>query len=162
MLMILGVDPGLSGGISVIDDGQLIAVYDMPVRDVPYKKKTRKVVDGKALYEIFNTHTPNLIVIETVGSMTGQGVTSSFNFGYSAGVIYGCASAFWRDTETQFVRPQAWKKKLGLIGTEKDAARLKCIEIFASHADWFKLKKSSGKADASLIALYGYLTMMEE
>ena len=156
-MVIAACDPGVSGAVAILDDGQLIAVYDMPVRAVPYKKKTRNVVDGKALYEIFNTHAPNLIVIETVTALAGNGVTGMFNFGYSAGVIYGCASAFWEGTEIQFLRPQVWKKAMGLLNTSKDDARLKCLEIFASHADWFNLKKHSGRSDASLIALVAYL-----
>ena len=161
-MIILGVDVGLLGGIAVLDEGQLIAVYDMPVRKVPYKKKTRNVVDGKALYEIFNTHAPNLIVVETVGSMTGQGVTSSFNFGYSAGVIYGCASAFWEWSEIQFIRPQSWKKRFNLIGTSKDQARILCLEMFASNKELFKLKKNGGRADAALIAMAAYLDNEKE
>src|ERR1039457_7267154 len=108
-MIIIGVDPGITGGIAVLDEGQLIAVYDMPIRAVPYKKKTRNVVDGKALYEIFRVHDAHLIIIESVTAMKGQGVTSMFNFGYSSGVIYGCASAFWEWSEIRFVRPQVWK-----------------------------------------------------
>ena len=161
-MIIAACDPGVSGAIAILDDGQLIAVYDMPVRAVPYKKKTRNVVDGKALYEIFNTHTPSLIVIESVTALAGNGVTSMFNFGYSAGVIYGCASAFWKETEIQFIRPQAWKKQLDLIGKPKDAARILCLEMFASKDEFFKLKKYGGRADAALIAMAAYLENEKE
>ena len=161
-MIIIGVDPGITGGIAVLDDGRLIKVYDMPVRAVPYKKKTRNVVDGIAVYEIFCEHDPNFIIIEEVHAMPKNGATSMFNFGYAAATVFGVACSFWKDTDIQFVTPQAWKKKMNLLKTEKDDARLRCIEIFSSHSDWFKLKKHSGRADASLIALASYLNWTKE
>lgn len=156
-MIVIGVDPGLTGGLAVIDDGQLVAVYDMPVKAITYKGKTRKEVDGAELNRLFNLYVPAYIFIEKVSAMPGQGVTSMFRFGQSLGVIQGAADAFWSTTSVELVSPQKWKKNFKLIGTKKDAAREKCIEIFNSKKNWFKLKKSSGKADATLLGLYGYL-----
>lgn len=155
-MIIVGFDPGLQGGLSIIDDGDLIAVYDMPTVSVSYNKKTRKEVDGPKVWDIINGHSPNVAIIESVHAMSGQGVTGMFRFGQSFGVVIGVCNSFHRDMELQFVTPQKWKRYFYLIGTEKDEARLLCIEKFPYMKDKFKLKKSSGIADSSLIATYGY------
>jgi len=155
-MIVLGVDPGISGGIAVIEDYKLVAVYDMPTVQVPYKGKTKNKIDGKLLYKCLDLYKPNVIAIEDVHAMPKNGATSMFNFGYAAGVIYGAACGMKKYCDVQFVRPQTWKKHFCLIGTSKDAARLKCIQLFPHMKDKFKLKKSSGISDASLIGFYGY------
>jgi hypothetical protein len=153
-MIVCGVDVGLQGGLSIIEDGELVAVFDMPVNPVPYKGKTRNEIDAVEICNILETFRPNIIAIESVSARPGNGGTSLFRFGYASGVVYGAASSFWRDSQTVFVRPQAWKRYWNLIGTSKDEARILCLEKFPSMKDKFKLKKSSGIADASLIALY--------
>jgi len=53
------------------------------------------------------------------------------------------------------VRPQAWKKKMGLIGKDKTASRGLARELFPQYAERFKLVKHDGLAEAALIARYG-------
>jgi crossover junction endodeoxyribonuclease RuvC len=161
-MIIIGIDPGLSGGLAVLNNGQLIAVFDMPTIDVPYKNKTRKEVDPFGLHKILFENSPDMIVVESVNAFKGQGVTSMFRFGESFGIIKGVAASYVFSQHLLFVKPQAWKRKMNLLKTEKDDARLRCIEIFSSHSDWFKLKKHSGRADAALIALASYLNWMKE
>jgi crossover junction endodeoxyribonuclease RuvC len=155
-MIVIGVDPGIYGGLSVVSDGYLVATSTMPVVPVPYKGKTKYKVDGKSVCEFLELKKPSIVVIEDVHAMPKNGATSMFNFGYSAGVIYGAVCSFWRDCDVQFVRPQAWKKHFNLLNSNKDAARLLCLEKFPHMKDKFKLKKSSGISDSSLIALYGY------
>ncbi len=159
MSTVCGIDVGLQGGISIIEDGELISVFDMPVNLVPYKGKTRNEVDACEIHNILETFRPNIIAIEQVAARPGNGGTSLFRFGYASGVVYGAASARWRECNIKMVRPQAWKKNFGLIGTSKDEARILCLEKFPNMKDKFRLKKSSGIADASLIGLYSYLTL---
>jgi hypothetical protein len=169
-MIIIGVDVGITGGLAVLEDGKLIALYPMPAKEVDYKGKTRKEVDGKLLYTLFERHNPNLVAIELVHAMPKNGATSMFRFGYSAGVVYGIACGFWQDTQIQFIRPQDWKKAMGLLKTSKNDAISKCLEVFVSHRDWFsstgprggKDPSLSGKADAALIALTAYLDNEKE
>lgn len=91
--------------------------------------------------------------VEQVGSMPGQGVASMFSFGHAAGVIQGVLGAF--RLPVKMVTPQAWKKRAGLVGKNKDASRTLAIQIWP---DWRELdKKGAGQAyaDAAFIALYG-------
>jgi crossover junction endodeoxyribonuclease RuvC len=156
------VDVGLLGGIAVLDDGQLVAVYDMPTIEVPYKNKTRKEVDPFTLHKILFESNPDRIVVESVNAFKGQGVTSMFRFGESFGIVKGVASYYVFKDHLIFVKPQAWKCKMNLLKTEKNDARLLCLEMFASNKEWFKLKKHSGRADAALIAMSAYLDLNKE
>jgi crossover junction endodeoxyribonuclease RuvC len=91
--------------------------------------------------------------VEQVGSMPGQGVASMFSFGHAAGVIQGVLGAF--RIPVRMVTPQAWKKRAGLTGKNKDASRTLAIQMWP---DWRELdKKGAGQAyaDAAFIALYG-------
>jgi hypothetical protein len=155
-MIVCGVDVGLQGGLSIIEDGELVAVFDMPVNPVPYKGKTRNEIDAVEICNILETFRPNIIAIESVSARPGNGGTSLFRFGYASGVIYGCAASRWKECEIQMIRPQAWKKYWNLLGTAKDEARILCLEKFPKMKDKFRLKKSSGIADASLIAGYSY------
>src|ERR1700722_15164374 len=105
-MIVIGVDVGASGGFAVIEDGELIETFSMPVTAVAYKGKTRNEINGKAICEFFETHRPNIIAIESVNARPGQGVTSMYRFGYASGVVYGAASARWRECEIQMIRPQ--------------------------------------------------------
>lgn len=94
-----------------------------------------------------------IVYVEQVGSMPGQGVASMFSFGHAAGVIQGVLGAF--RMRVKMVTPQAWKKKAGLLGKNKDASRTLAIQTWP---DWRELdKKGAGQAyaDAAFIAFYG-------
>ena len=158
----MGVDVGILGGIAVLDNGKLVAVYDMPTVDVPYKNKTRKEVDPFGLHKILFENNPDRIVVESVNAFKGQGVTSMFRFGESFGIVKGVAASYVFRDHLIFVKPQAWKRKMNLLKTEKDDARILCLEMFASNKEWFKLKKHSGRADAALIAMSAYLDLNKE
>ena len=90
--------------------------------------------------------------VEQVGPMPGQGVSSMFSFGYSAGVVSGVLGSL--GVNKVMVRPQAWKKAYGLTGRDKDAARTLAIERYPEAAPLLVRKKDVGRADALLIAGY--------
>lgn len=162
-----GVDPGLSGAVCALVDGEFAAVLDMPTR-LATKTGTRMEVDDQALAawvrEQWQQHRGAWAsaCIERVGAvpMEGrrQGTSSSFNFGEGAGVVRAVFAtlgiAYTR------VAPAQWKRHYGLIGTEKDAARQLAIKRFPSMADLLKRKKDSGRADAVLLALWYESTEM--
>ena len=159
-MLIIGIDPGISGAICFFEEGQVKEIIDMPV--MADGKKNKRQINGPQIYnEILNRinkfqKKDIVVVIEQVSAMPGQGVTSMFNFGQSFGVLKGICSAM--QLSTFFVRPAKWKKYFGLIKTEKDASRTKVIEIFPYISSELSRKKDSNKADAVLIASFFYNT----
>ena len=159
-MLIIGIDPGISGSICFFEDGKIIDVIEMPT--MTDGKKNKKQVNGSQIYnEISNRikqqEKQNVrVVIEQVSAMPGQGVTSMFNFGQSFGILKGICSAM--QLPMYFVRPAKWKKYFGLIKSEKDASRTKAIEMFPYFSSQLSKKKDSNKADAILIASFYYET----
>ena len=153
-MMIFGIDPGISGAISILENKKIIEVYDMPT--MIDGKKNKKQVNGSQVANIFkekiDANKEISVVVEHVNAMPGQGVTSMFNFGQSFGVIKGICSAL--SLPIHFIRPTKWKKHFNLINTNKDASRTKVIEIYPEISSKLSRKKDSNKADAILIARY--------
>ena len=153
-MIIFGIDPGVSGAISILENKKIIEVFDMPT--MIDGKKNKRQVNGAQVSNIIKERLNNekevLIVVEQVNAMPGQGVTSMFNFGQSFGVIKGVCSAL--NLPIYFVRPTKWKKHFNLIKTNKDASRTKVIEIYPGISSKISRKKDSNKADAILIARY--------
>ncbi len=155
-MLVIGIDPGISGSICFLQDGKIIDVIEMPT--MTEGKKNKKQVNGS---QIFNEISERIkksdknnvrVVIEQVSAMPGQGVTSMFNFGQSFGILKGICSAM--QLPMFFVRPARWKKYFNLINSEKDASRTKAIEIFPYFSANLAKKKDSNKADAILIASF--------
>ena len=159
-MLIIGIDPGISGAICFFEDGQVKEIVDMPV--MADGKKNKRQVNGNQIYnEILKRinkfqKKDIIVVIEQVSAMPGQGVTSMFNFGQSFGVIKGICAAM--QLPIFFVRPVKWKKHFELINSQKDASRTKAIEIFPYFSSQLSKKKDSNKADAILIASFYYET----
>ena len=163
-MLIIGIDPGISGSICFFKDGNIIDVVEMPT--MAEGKKNKRQVNGAQIYnEICNRvnkiDKQNVrVIIEQVSAMPGQGVTSMFNFGQSFGILKGICSAM--QLPVYFIRPTKWKKYFGLINSEKDASRTRAIEMFPSFSSQLSKKKDSNKADAILIANFYYETYKSE
>ena len=162
-MLIIGIDPGISGSICFFKDGKIIEVIEMPV--MTEGKKNKKQVNGAQIYNEFlkriNKKEDEIrVVIEQVSAMPGQGVTSMFNFGQSFGILKGICSAM--QLPMFFVRPAKWKKYFNLINSQKDASRTRAIEIFPYFSTQLSKKKDSNKADAILIASFYYETHQKE
>ena len=159
-MLIIGIDPGISGSICFFQDGKIIDVIEMPI--MVDGKKNKRQVNGAQIYnEILKRINKNdkqnvRVIIEHVSAMPGQGVTSMFNFGQSFGILKGICSAM--QLPMYFVRPAKWKKYYGLINSEKDASRTRAIEMFPYFSSQLSKKKDSNKADAILIASFYYET----
>ena len=162
-MLIIGIDPGISGSICFFKDGRILEVIEMPV--MTEGKKNKKQVNGAQIYNEFlkriNRKDEEIrVVIEQVSAMPGQGVTSMFNFGQSFGILKGICSAM--QLPMFFVRPAKWKKYFNLINSQKDASRTRAIEIFPYFSTQLSKKKDSNKADAILIASFYYETHQKE
>ena len=159
-MIIIGIDPGVSGAISIIENKKIIDVLDMPT--MIDGKKNKKQVNGSQVTNIIkeklNSNKEIIAVVEHVNAMPGQGVTSMFNFGQSFGAIKGICAAL--SIPIYFVRPTKWKKHFNLIKTNKDASRTKVIEIYPEISSKLTRKKDSNKADAILIARYFHYTQL--
>lgn len=146
----IGIDPGASGAIVLLDSHNRIIEWDaMPVLKIG--SSTR--VNGPALAAILTEFDSAHAYVEQVGAMPGQGVSSMFSFGYAAGVVAGVLGAL--QITTTMVTPQAWKKRAGLIGQDKDAARSRAIQIWPEWRALDAKGKGQALADAALIARFG-------
>ena len=159
-MLIIGIDPGLSGSICFLIDGKILDVIEMPT--MTEGKKNKRQVNGSQVFNEITKRTKEYqknqvrVIIEQVSAMPGQGVTSMFNFGQSFGVLKGVCTAM--QLPMYFVRPAKWKKYFNLINSEKDASRTRAIEIFPSFSSSLSKKKDSNKADAILIASFYHET----
>tara|TARA_B100001173_G_C15615127_1_gene390563 strand:+ start:79 stop:558 length:480 start_codon:yes stop_codon:yes gene_type:complete len=153
-MIIIGIDPGISGAISIIENKKILEIHDTPT--MIEGKKNKRQINGAQVTNIIkkklNGEKEVVVVVEHVNAMPGQGVTSMFNFGQSFGVIKGICAAL--SIPIYFVRPTKWKKHFNLIKTNKDASRTKVIEAYPEISDKLHRKKDSNRADAILIALY--------
>ena len=163
-MLIIGIDPGISGSICFFEDGKIIDIVEMPT--MAEGKKNKRQVNGSQIYNEISKRVKNFdkqnvrVIIEQVSAMPGQGVTSMFNFGQSYGILKGICSAM--QLPMYFVRPAKWKKYFNLINSEKDASRTKAIEIFPYFSSQLSKKKDSNKADAILIASFHHETYKKE
>lgn len=160
-MVIVGIDPGVSGAISILRDGKITMICDMPI--MIDGTKSKRQINAAELANILtreNISEQDKIILESVSAMPGQGVTGMFSFGQSFGVIKGVCAAL--KLPVYLVRPVKWKKHFNLLNSEKDASRTKAIEIFPYFSSQLSKKKDSNKADAILIASFYYETYKNE
>ncbi len=153
-MKIVGIDPGLSGAIAVLEEKKVLALFDMPV--MSEGKKNKNQLNSAQLVNILKENIKNdediAVVVEQVNAMPGQGVTSMFNFGQTFGAIKGVCAAL--NLPIVFVRPSKWKKYFELINSSKDSSRTKVIEMYPSLSNQLARKKDVNKSDAILIARF--------
>ena len=153
-MIIIGIDPGLSGAIAVLENHIVKKIFDMPVMSEG-KKNKRQLNSAQLVNLIKKNIKPNeeiAVIVEQVNAMPGQGVTSMFNFGQTFGAIKGIAAAL--KLPIFFVRPSKWKKHFELINSSKDSSRTKAIEMYPSLSNQLSKKKDVNKSDAILIARF--------
>lgn len=163
-MVILGVDPGLSGACAAIhvpDMGnpEFIEVIDAPI----IADGNQRQVNCEALGRWFEKIAPDACLIENVqpmpsvagpgGQRRSMGATSAFRFGFACGQIRGCVQSY--QIKCRLVHPVSWKRHFELKGPDKEQSRLLAMKLLPACADSLKLKKSHNRAEAILIALYG-------
>ena len=140
-MRIIGIDPGLSGAIVILEDNKIKELFDMPV--MPDGKKNKRQLNSALLVKLIKDNIKNfedtIMVVEQVNAMPGQGVTSMFNFGQTFGAIKGICAAL--GLPIFFVRPAKWKKYFELINSSKDASRTKAIEMYPSISQQLSKRK---------------------
>lgn len=151
--MKIGIDPGNTGAIALLNEHyELVSVWDMPLMANGKKQQVNASELAKILEYPGATRSGDLeAIVEKVGAMPGQGVSSMFNFGMGFGVIQGVLAA--RRIPYRLVAPPKWKKAAGLTGKDKDMARTLAQQLYPEAP--LGRKKDIGRADAILIARYG-------
>lgn len=148
---VAGIDPGLAGAVASYD-GERVFVFDMPVLELARGGKNKRELDAVALSNLMEP-IDGKVFVEQVGAMPGQGVTSMFSFGRSFGIVLGILASY--RLPTTLVHPKTWKKALS-VRDGKDGARLRASELMPGDAHQWALKKHDGRAEAALIAYYGF------
>jgi len=134
--MVIGVDPGVNGGIAFLHDGK-VAAYKMPATE-------RDIYDLLATGE----ESAPIVFLESVHSMPDQGVSSSFKFGRGYGFLRGAITALKYPLHD--VSPQKWQRALGcLTGGDKNISKQMAQQLFP------QLKITHSIADAILLTEYG-------
>jgi len=162
-MYVIGIDPGITGAVAFLPPpgngvfGFAVNVIDLPV----YQDGKHQMINAVKLASILRSwyQTPGLdllntdimVYVEQVSAMPGQGVAGMFNFGTSYGIILGVVGAL--GMPLTLVRPQAWKKRAGLLHREKDEARTLAQRLYPQID--LSRKKDIGRADAILIARFG-------
>lgn len=158
MTHVVGIDPGISGAIGLLVNGQFMRVDDLPLMQRG-KTTEKQMINAPALALILRAMAPHMAIVELVmgaprrvGGASVMGGASAFNFGDSAGCIRGVLGAL--GIETHFVMPGVWKKRAGLIGAKgKEPSRALAINHWPTAP--LGRKMDSGRAEALLIARYG-------
>lgn len=157
--LILGIDPGFSGGVCWlnVDSGKIAAVVPMPTKKSGKGliSETRTTIDVERLNTLIFTLSSETLfaVIEKVSSSPQMGVTSAFRFGEGFGIIQGVLAA--NGVKMRFVYPNVWKTDMNL-SSDKTKSTDKACKLFPNHTDVFlAAKKSADLAESALIAYYG-------
>lgn len=150
-MIVMSIDPGLSGAIAVFDGDNLIAVLDMPTHELTRNGKAKRQIAAADLAGVFCQYDPRHVIVEKVSAMPGQGVTSMFSFGRSLGIIEGIIAAY--NISATYVMPSVWTKGIGR-GLGKDASRARACELYPTHQKSFARVKDDGRADAVLIGTW--------
>ena len=140
-MKIIGIDPGLSGAIAILENNKVLNIFDIPVMSEGKKNKRQlnSALLVTLLKENINKEEEVAVVVEQVNAMPGQGVTSMFNFGQTFGALKGICAAL--ELPIYFVRPSKWKKHFELINSSKDASRTKAIEMYPKLSNQLSKKK---------------------
>lgn len=152
MNYLIGIDPGCSGAIVILQSSahpEPIEWMRMPTLKVG--KSSR--VDCAELARFLEDFDCGHAYIEHVHAMPGQGVASMFTFGHACGAVEGLCAAM--GIPVTLVTPQRWKRNAGLIGTDKDAARSRAIQLWPRWGALAKKGEGQALADAALIARFG-------
>jgi hypothetical protein len=150
-VIVIGIDPGLNGGIAFLDiDKLVLSAIRTPVFR-PSKKFKRKTTtyDIETLVSLFDISitTVHCAILEKVNTMPGQGIASNGKLMYGYGLMHGLIAKF----NHKLLLPRVWKKKMGL-SSDKELSRKLASEVFPLCAQLWHTKNRDGVAEAALLA----------
>ena len=156
-MIVIGIDPGKGGGISVINNETITEIHKCP----PTIKEMAEILKPYRLTWDFKV--PIVAYIEQVHAFPTDARSSAFKFGVNYGIWQGMLGAF--NIETKMVAPQVWMKPLGLPKDKQN--RKQRIKTLAQNVidkqNTLKNKRITlHTSDAVLIAMYGYLKEVVE
>jgi crossover junction endodeoxyribonuclease RuvC len=149
---IASIDPGVTtGAIAFVftDHPSTVSAEDIPVANGQ--------VDAATLARRLEIMKPDIAIIERVGSMPGQGVSSTFKFGQAYGTLIGVVAAL--KIPVHFVTPGKWKRHFGL-SADKEESRARALQLWPARAELFARKRDHGRAEAALIARFAAETIV--
>jgi len=148
----IGIDPGLTGAIAVLDDaGSLLALHDMPTQATT---TGRNEISASALADLLRQYPNTPATIERVGARPGEGAVGAFSFGHGFGTVLAVLATL--SHPTRLVQPAVWKRWAAIPpGADKQASIGTAARMVPSAASHLTLRKHDGRADALLIGLYG-------
>jgi crossover junction endodeoxyribonuclease RuvC len=152
--VVLGIDVGLDGAVAILGDDESITLHPVPVLR---SGTSRREYDVSGMISLVTAQPIALAVIESVCARPGQGVTSTFRFGFGAGLWMGLLSAL--GIPFQLVTPQTWKRDI-LRGTTKDkTAAIQFVQRRFPAASLLPSSRSrtphDGMAEAACLAEWG-------
>jgi len=155
----LGIDPGMSGGIAVLEGRRVVDAMHMPV----VGDGSQREIDIGRLSAFIEAHEPDEAIIELVSAMPsipgadgvrrGMGAASAFRFGFAVGQVRAVVACY--RIPLTLVVPTVWKKHYGLKGGDKEPSRQMALRRFPEAHRLLSRKKDHGPAEAILIAAYG-------
>ena len=148
----IGIDPGLSGAIAVLnDDGTLLALHDMPTQATT---TNRREISASALADLLRQYPGAACTVERIGPRPGEGAVGAFSFGHGFGSVLAVLACLGHPV--RLAQPATWKRWAGIpAGADKQASIGTAARMVPSAASYLTLKKHDGRADAVLIAAYG-------
>lgn len=148
MKTVLGVDIGMSGALAFYD-GEEMLIWDMPI----FVVKGCNTVDSHKLNKIIKDQSPTEVYIEQTIVPFNNSRKALMSLSLCKGIFVGILSSL--EIPYTFISPRVWKTAMK-CPAEKQAARMRATQLLPQHADNWPLKKHDGRAEAALIAVYGF------
>lgn len=159
---IIAIDPGLTGGITILNrDNGILIIHDMPIRIKSKKTQARikNIVDGHALSGILKSYDPNKtkVALEASNAMRkgqneySQGISTLYSTAHTSGKIEGVLEGLGFSID--LIVPRVWKKYLSLGTNKRDSCNL-ASKLYPEVSDKFKRLKDNNRAESALILYY--------
>lgn len=169
-MIVLGIDPGLTGGLALIKSGErprVIAAVDIPVVGENAKRR----VDVLKVIKFLQKHSIAHGFIERAQAMPDQGASSGFIYGRAVGALEACVQGM--QIPMTVVEASAWKKANGLLRPNhvdkkqwskivKKASRQRALQLFPEAEPMMSREMDHGRAEAALIARFGLILLGQE
>ena len=153
-MRVLGVDPGLSGGLAVVErtlthGPYLVGAISLQTTGEGAKKR----IDVAWAIKWIRSYGCDIAAIERAQAMPDQGASSGFNYGRAVGALEAIIEGLL--IPSRLVEASAWKRYHGLLHTKKEDSRQRALKLFPEQARYFERKLDHNRAEAALIAYYG-------